>query len=295
MNAPISARGSYASAPAQPAKKTLESLLDNIWAQRVFVGVLIAYCLFPVFWLIRLSLDPNPTGKLLPSTFNITNYVDVLKNPEFISGFINSVIVAGIATTFAMIVGGCAGYALARLDVPGKQAILFFSLSISMFPAISIIGPLFQMWRSAGLFDTKIGLIIPCVTFALPMAIWIMTAFFRELPRDLEQAAAIDGATPFQAFRTVMLPLAAPGVFTAAILVFIAAWNEFLFAVSFSATESSRTVPVVIAFFQGKSSYEVPVGSISAASIVVMVPLIIMVLAFQKRIVAGLTAGGVKG
>lgn len=263
----------------------------------VVAGILglLAYCIFPFLWLVRLSMDPSPTGKLLPSTFSLGNYVDVISNPDFINGFKNSIIVSGCATALAMIVGGAAGYALGRLPVPGRKYILFFALSVSMFPSISIVGPLFDLWRSLGLFDTKLGLIIPNVTFSLPMSIWIMSSFFRELPRDLEHAAYIDGATPFQAFRQVMLPLAAPGVFTAAILVFIATWNEFLYAISFSATEKSRTIPAAIAFFQGKSSYEVPVGSISAASVVVMLPLLALVLLFQRRIVAGLTAGGVKG
>ena len=156
--------------------------------------------------------------------------------------------------------------------MPGKQYILFIVLAVSMFPGISIVGPLFDMWRAIGLFDTKLGLIIPNVTFSLPMAIWIMSSFFRELPRDLEHAAYMDGATPFQAFRKVMLPLAAPGVFTAAILVFINAWNEFLFAISFSATTKSETIPQTIAFFQGENSMEIPVGPISAASVVVDAP-----------------------
>lgn len=256
---------------------------------------LLAYCVFPFLWLIRLSMDPSASGSLFPRSFNLSNYGDVITNPDFLNGFKNSIIVSGSATALAMLIGGAAGYALARLPVPGRRLILFFALSVSMFPSISIVGPLFELWRNIGLFDTKLGLIIPNVTFALPMSIWIMSSFFRELPRDLEHAAYMDGATPFQAFRKVMLPLAAPGVFTSAILVFIASWNEFLFAISFSATDKSRTIPAVIAFFQGKSSYEVPVGSISAASVVVMLPLLIIVLMFQRRIVAGLTAGGVKG
>jgi multiple sugar transport system permease protein len=251
--------------------------------------------LFPFYWLLRLSVDPTNTASFFPTSISLENYATVIRNPEFIKAFMNSVIVSGCATALAMFVGGCAGYALSRLNVPGKQYILFGCLAVAMFPSISIVGPLFEMWRALGLFDTKLGLIIPSVTFSLPMAIYIMSSFFEELPRDLEHAAYMDGATPWQAFRQVMFPLAAPGVFTAAILVFIGSWNEFLFAISFTATEKSRTVPAAIAFFQGKSAYEIPVGSISAASIVVMVPLVVMVLMFQKRIVSGLTAGGVKG
>jgi len=261
----------------------------------VGIGVLMLYCLFPFLWLIRLSMDPTANGSLFPKTINFDHYVEVFHNSDFLKAFLNSVIVSTSATTVAMAIGGAAAYALGRLPVPGKQYILFIVLGVSMFPGISIIGPLFEMWRSVGLFDTKMGLIIPNVTFALPMAIWIMSSFFRELPRDLEQAAYMDGATPFQAFRKVMLPLAAPGVFTSAILVFIATWNEFLFAISLTATTKSQTVPASISAFQGTNTMEVPVGAISAASVVVMLPLIAMVLVFQRRIVAGLTAGGVKG
>jgi multiple sugar transport system permease protein len=282
------------SAQSRSAPSTFDKALALPWTN-VGMIVLVGYCLLPFLWLMRLSIDPSPTGSVMPSTFTLSNYTAVFDNAEFRIAFMNSIIVSGAATLMAMLVGGFAGYALARLPVPGRSMILFFALAVSMFPTISIVGPLFDMWRSVGLFDTKLGLVLPNVTLALPMSIWIMTSFFRELPSDLEQAAYVDGATPFQAFRKVMLPLAAPGTFTAAILVFISTWNEFLFAISFSATDASRTVPVAIAFFQGKDAFEIPVGSIAAASIVVMVPLIVLVLVFQRRIVAGLTAGGVKG
>jgi multiple sugar transport system permease protein len=164
-----------------------------------------------------------------------------------------------------------------------------------MFPPISTVGPLFDMWRALGLYDTYPGLIIPYLTFSLPLAIYVLVAFFREIPWDLEQAAQVDGATPFQAFRKVILPLAAPGVFTAAILVFIFAWNDFVFAISLTSSDNSRTVPAALAFFTGESTFTAPTGSIAAAAVVVTVPIIIFVLFFQRRIVAGLTAGAVKG
>jgi multiple sugar transport system permease protein len=280
---------------AEPKRVQAARGVRSVPWEKVGIVALLCYCLFPFYWLVRLSMDPTANGHILPRSINFRNYADVLSTPDFLHAFMNSVIVACSATALAMLVGGAAGYALARLPVPGKQYILFAALSVSMFPGISIVGPLFNLWRQLGLFDTKTGLVLPNVTFALPMSIWIMSSFFRELPRDLEQAAAIDGATPFQAFRRVMLPLAAPGVFTAAILVFISSWNEFLFAMTMCATTKCKTVTTTIASFQGKNSYEVPVGSISAASVIVMVPLIFMVLAFQRRIVAGLTAGGVKG
>ena len=164
-----------------------------------------------------------------------------------------------------------------------------------MFPPISTVGPLFDMWRAIGIYDTYLGLIIPYLTFSLPLAIYVLVAFFREIPWDLEQAAQVDGATPFQAFRKVILPLAAPGVFTAAILVFIFAWNDFVFAISLTSSDSSRTVPAALAFFTGESTFTEPTGSIAAAAVVVTIPIIIFVLIFQRRIVAGLTAGAVKG
>lgn len=283
-----------AQAPTQTRSVGWERVTSLPW-DKFGIVLLVAYSIAPFFWLIRLSMDPTANGKIFPSKFTLTNYTDLLSSGDFMHAFLNSIIVSGSATILALMVGGCAGYALARLPVPGKQYILFSCLAVSMFPSISIVGPLFDLWRKIGLFDTKMGLILPTVTFALPMAIWIMQSFFKELPRDLEHAAYMDGATPFQAFRHVMLPLAAPGVFTAAILVFIAAWNEFLFAITFTATNKSFTIPAAIAHFQGKSDYEVPVGAIAAASVFVMIPVLTMVLIFQRRIVAGLTAGGVKG
>ncbi|MBC7462378.1 MAG: carbohydrate ABC transporter permease [Thermoleophilia bacterium] len=277
------------------ANPTFAQRVKDLPWSRAGIVVLVLYCVFPFLWLIRLSMDPSSSGAILPASITFKNYAQVFNNPDFISGFMNSIIVSGTATVVAMAIGGSAAYALGRLPVPGKQYIMFAVLCVSMFPGISIIGPLFQLWKTIGLFDTKMGLIIPNVTFCLPMAIWFMSGFFRELPRDLEHAAYMDGATPFQAFRKVMLPLAAPGVFTSAILVFIATWNEFMFAVSFTATNASRTIPATISTFQGTNSNEIPVGAISAASVVVMLPLLAMVMVFQRRIVSGLTAGGVKG
>jgi multiple sugar transport system permease protein len=188
-----------------------------------------------------------------------------------------------------------AAYAIARLDFPGKRLMTGASLAIAMFPLISLVGPLFDVWRRVGLYDTRPGLIIPYLAFSLPLAIYTLSAFFREIPWDLEQAAQVDGATPMQAFRKVIVPLAAPGVFTSAILVFIFAWQEFLLAISLTSTDNARTVPAALAFFTGESQFTQPTGSIAAAAVVVTVPIVIMVLIFQRRIVAGLTAGAVKG
>ena len=203
--------------------------------------------------------------------------------------------IALIATTIAVTLASFTAYAIARLDFPGKSMILGGALAIAMFPPISVVGPLFDMWRTLGLYDTYVGLIIPYLTFALPLAIYILVAFFREIPWELEQAAQVDGATPWQAFRKVIIPLAAPGTFTAAILVFIFAWNDFLFAITLTSSNNARTVPAALAFFTGESQFTAPTGNIAAAAVIVTVPIILFVLFFQRRIVAGLTAGAVKG
>jgi len=181
------------------------------------------------------------------------------------------------------------------LDFPGKKVLLSLALGIAMFPQAALVGPLFNMWRNIGIYDTWIGLIIPYLTFALPLSIWTMSAFFRQIPWEMEQAAQVDGATSWQAFRKVIVPLAAPGVFTTAILTFFFCWNDFLFAISLTSTNNARTVPAALAFFQGASMFESAVPYVMAASVVVTIPVVILVLAFQRRIVAGLTAGAVKG
>jgi multiple sugar transport system permease protein len=188
-----------------------------------------------------------------------------------------------------------AAYAISRLDYPGKRALLTIALAIAMFPPIALVGPLFDMWRTLGLFNTWPGLIIPYMTFTLPLAIYVLSAFFREIPRELEEAAQVDGATPFQALLKVIAPLSVPGVVTTLILVFIFAWNDFVFAFSLTSTSAAQTVPAAIALFPGASQFTQPTGSIAAASMVVTVPVIVMVLFFQRRIVSGLTAGAVKG
>ena len=258
----------------------------------------IVFAMFPVFWILMLSLkDPTTLGdgRLWPAKFSWENYKGIFNQSVFTDALRNSIGIALIATFIAVILASAAAYAIARLDFPGKTAILTAALAIAMFPPISIVGPLYNMWRNLGLFDTWLGLIIPYMTFTLPLAIYTLSAFFREIPWDLEQAAAVDGATPFQAFTKVIAPLAAPGVFTTAILVFIFAWNDFVFAVSLTSTPHAQTVPAAISQFPGASQFQQPTGSIAAASMVVTVPIVIMVLLFQRRIVAGLTAGAVKG
>jgi multiple sugar transport system permease protein len=261
------------------------------------VAVLL-YALIPVMWMISLSLKPGDQlsdGRFFPQTISFENYETIFSSALFVRPLINSLGVAGIATLISIVLAAMAAYALSRLDFPGKNLILSGALAVAMFPPISIVGSLFSIWRSVGLYDTWAGLIIPYMTFTLPLAIYTLSAFFREIPWELEQAAQVDGATPFQAFRKVIVPLAAPGVFTAAILVFIFAWNDFIFANTLTSTDRARTVPAALAFFTGESQFEQPIGAISAAAVVVTIPIIIMVLIFQRRIVAGLTAGAVKG
>jgi multiple sugar transport system permease protein len=269
-----------------------------LWA--IGIAIVVLYALIPVAWLISLSLKaPDAIGtdtKVYPSEPTLQNYEDLFSgNSDFPEALRNSLLAAGGATLFAIILAAMAAYALARLNFTGKALILSGSLAIAMFPPISIVGSLFAVWRDVGLFDTIPGLIIPYMTFALPLAIYTLSAFYREIPWELEQAAQVDGATPWQAFTKVILPLAAPGTFTAAILVFIFAWNDFLFANTLTSTEAARTVPATLAFFTGGSQFEQPIGAIAAAAVLVTIPIIIMVLIFQRRIVAGLTAGAVKG
>jgi multiple sugar transport system permease protein len=267
-----------------------------LWSIAILLVLL--YALIPVIWITSLSLKPPADigdGKFIPETFTLDNYDQIFSTNIFNAALVNSIGIASISTLISIVLASMAAYALSRLDFTGKALILSGALAIAMFPAISIIGPLFDMWRSLGLFDTWLGLIIPYLTFTLPLAIYTLSAFFREIPWELEQAARVDGATPFQAFRKVIVPLAAPGVFTSAILVFIFAWNDFIFANTLTSTENARTVPAALAFFTGGSQFEDPTGAISAAAVVVTIPIIIMVLIFQRRIVAGLTAGAVKG
>jgi trehalose/maltose transport system permease protein len=264
-------------------------------------GVLILlWALFPLLWMVSLSFkDPGTFRGSKPSFFpkewTWKNYDTVFSDSLFTSALRNSAGIALIATGLSVIVAMFAAYAIARLDFPGKRLILTVALAIAMFPQAALVGPLFNMWRGLGIYDTWIGLIIPYLTFALPLSIWTMSAFFRQIPWEMEQAAQVDGATAWQAFRKVIVPLAAPGVFTTAILTFFFCWNEFLLAISLTSTDRARTVPAALSFFTGASQFESPITAIMAASVVVTIPIVILVLAFQRRIIAGLTTGAVKG
>ncbi len=263
------------------------------------VNVLVLlYALIPVLWIASLSFKPPGTikdGNFIPQQWTLDNYRGIFKTNAFTSALINSIGIGLIATFIAVILGTMAAYAVARLDFPGKKVLVGVALLIAMFPQISLVSPLFEIMRSLGLFDTWAALIIPYITFSLPLAIYTLSAFFREIPWELEKAAKMDGATPAQAFRKVIAPLAAPGIITAAILVFIFCWNDLLFAISLTSTERSITAPAAIANFTGASQFEEPTGSIAAAAMVITIPIIVFVLIFQRRIVAGLTSGAVKG
>ena len=269
------------------------------WITANIVTILLV--LIPVLWIASLSFK-NPatiaaTGRATfwPTSWTWENYSGIFSTSEFTRPLLNSIGIGLIATFISVVLASMAAYAVARLQFPGKRALIGISLLIAMFPLISLVTPLFNIERSLGIFNTWIGLIIPYIAFGLPLGIYTLSAFFREIPWELEKAAKVDGATPFQAFIRVIAPLAAPGMVTTAILVFLFCWNEFLLAISLTSTISARTAPAALAFFNGSSQFTVPTGSISAAAVVITIPIIIFVLFFQRRIVAGLTSGAVKG
>jgi multiple sugar transport system permease protein len=260
--------------------------------------VVIALALIPVLWLVSLSfktpaavLDPS----FWPASWTWGNYHGILTSSQFLRPLVNSIGIGLISTFISVVLASMAAYAIARLSFPGKSVLIGLALLIAMFPLIALVTPMFTIERALGLFNTWFGLIIPYVAFGLPLGIYTLSAFFREIPWELEKAAKMDGASPFQAFTKVIAPLAAPGMVTTAILVFLACWNDFLLAISFTSTISSRTAPAAMQYFSGGSVFTVPTGPISAAAVVITIPIIIFVLFFQRRIVAGLTSGAVKG
>jgi multiple sugar transport system permease protein len=256
------------------------------------------YALLPVAWIVSLSLkrgDDVHARRFLPADFTLENYRAVFRTPLFTAALRNSVAVSLASTAISVTLAALAAYAIARLEFRGRRWVLGTALAVAMFPVVSIVGPLFDLWRTVGLYDTWPGLVIPYLSFTLPLSIWILTASFRQLPWELEEAARMDGATWGQAFRKVMVPLAAPGVATAAILTFLFAWNDFVFGISLTSTDRARTVPAALAFFTGASQFQHPAAPIAAAAAVVTVPVVALVLIFQRRIVSGLTSGAVKG
>lgn len=255
------------------------------------------FCLGPYVWQVVTSLktDEELTAipPLLPSRCTLEHYASLFRDRTFLAIVRNSAVVAVATMVLSLAIGSLAAFALAKLDVRRKGFFLGLALAVSMFPPIVTVSPIYLIMRALELRDTLWALVLTYTTFSLPLAIWILTNFFKEIPHELYLASRVDGCTPFQSFARIFLPVAAPGFFATAILVFIFAWNEFLFALTLTATLRSRTIPVGIALFPGL--HEVPWGDIAAASVVVTVPLVILVVLFQRRIVEGLTAGAVKG
>lgn len=279
--------------------------LFGMIASYVGMGLIVLYCIIPFYWMIVSSLRLPSEGRsteFLPRPASVDNYVGVFAGGNsFGRALINSVIVSGTTTVLTLVFGIVSAYALARLQFRGKGAVLWVIMACSMFPLIILIPPLLKMFSSTEPFgwfpnwiNTYQAVIIPGLSFGLPLAVWNLTAFFKQMPVELEQAAMVDGCTPAVAFRKVILPLAAPGVFTTAIIVFIGSWNEYLVALTFLTNANRQTATVAISKFTGTTGFDTPYGSIMAAGVIVTVPLLIAVLIFQRRIVAGLTAGGVK-
>jgi ABC-type glycerol-3-phosphate transport system permease component len=266
----------------------------------VAVLAVVLLCLGPLYWTLATSVKSGlelnfspPT--VVPHTFSLVNYItDVTQTPTFIHGLINSTIIAACTTILALAFGSLTAYAIARMKFSGKGLVLGIILAVQMFPAIVMVGPLFVLF-TGGLYvyDTYVALIIPDLVLTLPLTVWFLTSFFRDLPPDLEEAARVDGASRLRALWEVIIPLTAPGVFTSAILTFIAIWNDFLFGLTLTSDSKAQPVTVAIANFNGE--HTIPWGEISAAAVIVMIPLVIMVLILQRRIVSGLTAGAVKG
>lgn len=260
-------------------------------------ALILGALLFPIYWMLAASVTPEAllfeARPLIPTTFTADHYRALFDARDFLIPIRNSLIVAGLTTALVVPVAALCAYALARMRMRGKGLLLALILAVSMFPQISIVPPLYLILRELGLLNTYPGLVLPYLTFSMPLAVWLLTGFFRQLPRDLEDAAMLDGAGRLRALRDVVMPLAAPGVASAAILTFLYCWNEFLFALSFTLGPERYTVPVAITLFRGR--YQVPWGEVLAAASVATIPVALLVLAFQRRIVAGLTAGAVKG
>ncbi|TDD72068.1 carbohydrate ABC transporter permease [Jiangella aurantiaca] len=289
-----------ATAPGREIEATPRREGARLWGKTGLLGIILLWCLFPFFWLIMTSLKLGDRALNSPDIFQgpfgLDNYRNVFEQ-DFQLNLRNSFAIAGMTTIICIVIGSLAGYALARLPLKRKILLLTGVLAVSLFPPVALVPPLYELWRNLGLLNTWEGLYIPYTAFTLPLTIFILTTFYAAIPKELEEAARVDGATPFQAFYKVIFPLAAPGVFAAAIIIFVTAWNEFLLASTFAPRnpEVAQTVPVAIAAFTGQVEFQRPIGTITAACVVVVIPMIIVALAFQRRIVAGLTAGSVKG
>ncbi|WP_432515212.1 carbohydrate ABC transporter permease [Kineococcus sp. SYSU DK001] len=267
----------------------------------VGAAVIVLYAIVPVVYIVSMSFKSEGAlaeKTFFPTTATWANYDGIFNGNGsnlFLPALRNSIITCLVATFIAVVLAMFAAYAIARLDFPGKRVVLTSALAVAVFPVITMVTPLFNAWRQIGLYDTIPGLIIPYLALTLPISIWTMSAFFRGIPWDMEQAAQVDGATSWQAFRKVIVPLAAPGVFTTAIIAFFIAWNDFVFGISLTSTSDAQPVPAALSSFTGSSYFVQPTGAISAAAVIVTIPVVLLALVFQRRIVAGLTNGAVKG
>ena len=281
---------------AAPVRKTKRNW-GNIFSI-VGIALIVIYCLAPFYWMLVSSLRPDKEifdNSWWPQHVSFENYKAVFSSKnDFGNGLINSLIVSIVVTVVALLVATFTAYALARLSFRGKGLLLLLVIATSMFPLVAIIVPLLKNFSEWGWTDTYQAMIVPDLSFSLPLAVWNLTSFFRQMPQELEQSAMVDGCTPGQAFRKVILPLAAPGIFTTAIIIFIGAWNEFLVAVTMIVNPSMQPATVLLSKFTGESQFDTPFGSQMAAGVIMTLPLVIMVLLFQRRIVAGLAAGGLK-
>jgi trehalose/maltose transport system permease protein len=270
----------------------------RIVAFYLLVAGIVLESIFPFYYAVVTSFK---SGQAIfqvdywPSSFSLGNYAAVLGAGHFARNILNSLIVAVATVALSLALGVTASYALARIRFRGRRLLLFTILSVSMFPQVAVLAGLFEMVSAFRLYNSLLSLVFAYLIFTLPFTVWVLTAFMRDLPAGIEEAAIMDGASPFAVVTRIFMPMLWPAMVTTGLLAFITAWNEFLFALTFISTDTQRTVPVAIALLSGASSFEVPWGRIMAASVIVTVPLIVLVLVFQRRIVAGLTAGGVKG
>ncbi|ARP63997.1 sugar ABC transporter permease [Mesorhizobium sp. WSM1497] len=264
----------------------------------LLVGAIVFVAVFPFYYAIVTSLKSGTDlfrADLWPTTISFANYRNVLIEGAFVRNLANSLFVSGAVVALSLLLGVTSAYALARIRFRGRSALLFIILSVSMFPQVALLAGLFELVRMFGLYNSLFALIFSYMIFTLPFTVWVLTTFVRDLPVEVEEAAILDGATPWIIVTRVFLPLMWPALATTGLLAFIGAWNEFLFALTFTSNNVQRTVPVAIALLSGNSQFEIPWGNIMAASVIVTVPLVVLVLIFQRKIVSGLTAGGVKG
>jgi len=264
----------------------------------LLVAVIVLVSIFPFYYAILTSFKSGTALfeiNYLPVHFSLDNYVSVLTTGVFVRNLGNSILVATSVVVLALFLAVTAAFALARVNFRGRGLLLMTILAVSMFPQIAVLAGLFELVRAFGLFNTPFALIFSYTIFTLPFTVWVLTTFMRDLPVEIEEAAIVDGASPWVIITKVFMPLMWPALVTTGLLAFIAAWNEFLFALTFTSSNETRTVPVAIAMLSGASQYEIPWGRIMAASVIVTVPLVVLVLIFQRKIVQGLTAGGVKG